>query len=103
MTEKGSRRLVDAKGGGEVMLDKDICNDVLLTPNLSDPYGFHEAFKTLFLDWLRFYRANMSCLPGLAPWDCPGACQMQDDCTELDRVWLLWLDTLDMDYRAMLN
>jgi len=77
--------------------------DVLLTPNLSGPHGIFEAFKALFVDWLKFYRANMSCLCGLCPWDCPGACEAPDDCKELERVWLLWLDTLDMDYRAMLN
>jgi len=80
-----------------------VCKAILRTPNLSEPHGVVEAFKTLFLDWLRFYRANMACPRGLCSWDCPGACEAPDDCEELGRVWLLWLDTLDMDYRAMLN
>ena len=54
--------------------------------------------KALYLDWVRFFRRNMKC-----DWQCSGNCPLPDDCKEIDRVWLLWLNTLDLDKRALVT
>lgn len=56
------------------------------------------AFKFLYLDWLRFFRANIRC-----GWQCPQACPLPEECSEVDRVWNMWLDTLSEVERALLN
>ena len=57
-----------------------------------------ETVKELYLDWLRFFRANMKC-----GWECPGTCTLPNECPEIERVWDLWLDTLDFDDKALLS
>jgi hypothetical protein len=68
--------------------------------------GVFEVFKRLFMNWLRFYRANMECPCGLCiNRDCPTFCPLDEemDCPELERIWNLWLATLGEDDRAILN
>jgi hypothetical protein len=63
-----------------------------------------EAFKRLYMDWLRFFRANMECPCGLClNKDCPSFCPLDYECPELERVWHLWLDTLTADDRSILD
>jgi len=65
-----------------------------------------EAFKRLFMEWLRFYRANMQCPCGLCvDTECPMFCPLDEEleCPELERIWNLWLATLAEDDRGILN
>lgn len=58
-----------------------------------------EMFKFLYMDWLRFFRANMHC-----GWECSWACPLDETkCPEIDRVWNLWLDTLSDVQRGLLD
>jgi len=97
MTEKGSNRLVDAKGGIDM---GENTSKFLELPETADMEAaeLFDMFKLLYLDWLRFFRANMTC-----GWECPGTCPLPDDCPEIDRVWKLWLDGLEEEARAMFN
>lgn len=96
MTEKGSRRLVDEKGVFD--MGKDAMNDLEIAqgPNLDEIDDF-DLFKAMYLDWLRFFRENMNC-----EWACR-TCPLPDDCPEIDRVWKLWLDSLQAEWRAAFN
>lgn len=53
-----------------------------------------EQFKEMYVDWLRFYRANMQCLAGTCELSDPDACVIPDGCEEVERVWKLWIETL---------
>lgn len=103
---RGSRRLVEAKG---VIFVGNVTNG-LLESFWGSNVGFEdyvfEAFKRLFMDWLRFYRANMECPCGLCVnTDCPTFCPLDEelDCPELKRIWLLWLATLAEDDILLVN
>ena len=63
-----------------------------------DEMGLFETVKQLYLDWLRFFRANMRC-----GWECPEACPLDGECPEIERVWNLWLETLDFGDKALLS
>lgn len=66
-------------------------------PNM-DGTDVLETVKGLYLDWLRFFRANMCC-----GWACSAGCPLPDDCPEIDKVWGLWLDTLSDGHRMLFN
>jgi len=66
--------------------------------DLDEDGAFFEMVKAMYLDWLRFFRKNMPC-----SWQCPDICPLPDDCVEIERVWLLWLETLDPEQRAIVN
>lgn len=80
-------------------MGKTITNgfEIAQTANL-DEIDLFEMCKRLYLDWLRFFRANMTC-----EWECEEACPLPNDCIEIHRVWLAWLDTLDAEEAAILN
>ena len=53
-----------------------------------------EQFKEMYMNWLRFYRANMRCFAGVCELENPEACGIPDECQEVERVWNLWIQTL---------
>lgn len=73
-----------------------MCKDAIEALEVAriDKVMIFEQFKTMYVDWLRFYRANMKCLAGLCEWEDPEACRIPDECEEVDRVWNLWIETL---------
>ena len=83
-------------------MDKDTTNDLETAletaqmPNM-DFVGMIEMFKKLYLDWLRFFRDSMD-----GEWENPGACLLPDDCHEIERVWVLWIETLSEVQRSVL-
>lgn len=99
---KASDKLVDETGG--VDMDENAGRvveaylEAIMTEDTEEDTEIFEMFKSLYLEWLRFFRANMRC-----GWECPGTCELPDDCPEIDRVWRVWLDTLSEGQRALLN
>lgn len=63
-----------------------------------DFVGTAEIFKFLYMDWLRFFRANMAC-----GWECPKTCPLDEECPEIERVWNSWLDTLSEVQRRLVD
>jgi hypothetical protein len=55
-------------------------------------------FKFLYFEWLRFFRANMTC-----GWECPKSCPLDEDCPEIQNVWDRWLKTLPETLRLMVE
>ena len=64
-----------------------------------------DQFRRLFMDWLKFYRQNMTCPCGLClDSECPQFCPLEDeDCPELLRLWVLWFETLSLDDSSIFN
>jgi hypothetical protein len=79
---------------GKVTLD---ASEVPETP-IVDFVGTVEIFKFLYMDWLRFFRENMSC-----GWECPGACPLDEECPEIQKVWDRWLETLSEVQRGLVD
>lgn len=92
------------KRGGEIM-DKDKHEVLVLFPrgNTGELEDVYLSFKRLFLDWLRFFRDNIDCPYALRPPDCITRCSLERYCSETERVWGLWLDTLEAEDRSLVD
>lgn len=87
--------------GGE-KVDKDKHEVLVLFPG-GNTGELDEGFKRLFMDWVKFFRDNLKCSCGLCPAECIKQCPLDRDCPEIDRVWGLWLDTLEPEDRSLVD